>query len=40
VYHYKIDIFAMPKSGNWKEFEPTKTVVAEKLVFNENQIVN
>jgi hypothetical protein len=40
VYQYKIDIFAMPKSGNWKEFsqnfEPTKTVVQEKLAFNEN----
>jgi len=34
VYHYKIEILAMPKQGNWKEwnsnFDLTRTI-AEKL---------
>ena len=44
IYLYRIEIYAMPKSGQWKEFqlnfEPNKTIVPEKLNFNENQIVN
>jgi hypothetical protein len=44
VYHYRIELFAMPKSGQWKEwqtnFEPNRTIVPEKLSFNDNQIVN
>ena len=43
VYRYKIEIMAMPKQGNWKEwntnFDQSRTI-AEKLQFNENQIVN